>query len=115
MTRDEKLKPIHPGEILREELLIPLNISGEKLAQDLKVEENIIAEIVAKKRNITPDIALRLSLYFPQSAQFWLNCQKDYEQDCLEEMIKKDSKELKRQINPYQLEKKSPKYATTKK
>src|SRR3954453_8381914 len=70
MVRDEKLKPIHPGEILREELLTPLNISGEKLAQELKVEENIITEIIAEKRNITPEIALRLSCYFPQSAQF---------------------------------------------
>jgi len=70
MTRDERLKPIHPGEILREELLIPLNITGEKLAQELRVEKEIIEEIVDEKRNITPEIALRLSLYFPQSAQF---------------------------------------------
>src|SRR6185437_15380326 len=103
MARDERLKSIHPGEILREELLIPLNISGEKLAQELKVEKEVIAVIVAEKRGISPTIALRLSLYFPQSAQFWLNCQKDYEQDCLEEMIEKDTKELKRQINPCQI------------
>lgn len=102
MTRDERLKPIHPGEILREELLVPLNISGKKLAQELKIEKKVIEEIVAEKRNITPEIALRLSLYFPQSAQFWLNCQKDYEQDCLEEMIKKNTEELKKQIHPYQ-------------
>ena len=70
MTRDERLKPIHPGEILREELLIPLDITGEKLAQELKVEKEIIEEIVDEKRNITPEIALRLSCYFPQSAQF---------------------------------------------
>ena len=70
MVKDERLKPIHPGEILREELLVPLNIKGEKLAQELKVDKETIAEIVAEKRNITPEIALRLSLYFPQSAQF---------------------------------------------
>jgi len=70
MTRDERLKPIHPGEILREELLIPLNISGEQLAQELKVEKKVIEEIVAEKRNITPEIACRLSCYFPPSAQF---------------------------------------------
>ena len=101
MTRNQELKPIHPGEILREELLTPLNISEERLAQELKVEKKIIQEITEEKRNITPTIALRLSLYFPQSVQFWLNCQKDYEQDCLEEMIEKDTKELKKQINPY--------------
>lgn len=102
MTRDERLKSIHPGEILREELLIPLNISGEQLAQALKVEKEIIEEIITEKRNITPDIALRLSCYFPQSAQFWLNCQRDYEKDCLEEIEKRDIKKLKTQIHPYQ-------------
>lgn len=102
MSKDPRLKPIHPGEILREELLIPLNISVKKLAQELKTEERIIAEIVSEKRNITPEIALRLSLYFPQSAQFWLNCQRDYEQDCLEEMVSKEVKKLKKQIHPYQ-------------
>ncbi|MCE8163701.1 MAG: HigA family addiction module antidote protein [Candidatus Moeniiplasma glomeromycotorum] len=101
MARDERLKPIHPGEILREELLIPLNISGEKLAQELKIEKEIVAEIIAEKRNIIPEIALRLSLYFPQSAQFWLNCQRDYENDCLEEIEKSDIEELKRQIHSY--------------
>ena len=102
MTKDQQLKPIHPGEILREELLIPLNISGERLAQELKVEKKIIEEIIAEKKNISPDIALRLSCYFPQSAQFWLNCQRDYEKDCLEKIEKRDIKKLKTQIHPYQ-------------
>src|SRR5579859_4337018 len=100
--KDKQLKPIHPGEILREELLIPLNISKEKLAQELKVEKKIISEIVDEKRNITPDIALRLSCYFSQSAQFWLNCQRDYEKDCLDEIEKNNIEELKKQIHPYQ-------------
>ncbi|RIA81135.1 hypothetical protein C1645_744736 [Glomus cerebriforme] len=60
MTRNEKLKPIHLGEILREELLTPLNISEERLAQELKVKEEVITEIIKKKSNITPEIALRL-------------------------------------------------------
>ena|SRR2546421_13101823 len=102
--KNPELKPIHPGEILREELLIPLNISGGKLANELKIEKKIIAEIITEKRNITPDIALRLSCYFPQSAQFWLNCQRDYEKDCLEEIEKRDIKKLKTQIHPYQSE-----------
>ena len=104
MTKDPQLKPIHPGEILREELLIPLNISGEKLAQELKIDKQAIEEIITEKRNITPEIALRLSCYFPQSAQFWLNCQRDYEKDCLEEMEKNNIKEPKKQIHPYQTE-----------
>lgn len=100
--RDPNIKPIHPGEILREELLIPLKISTEKLAKDLKVEKRIIEGIIAEKKNITPDIALRLSLYFPQSAQFWLNCQKSYEKECLEEIIIKNKKKLEKEIFPCQ-------------
>jgi len=104
MTKNKELKPIHPGEILREELLIPLNITGERLAQELKVEKEIIQELIAERRGINPEIALRLSLYFPQSAQFWLNCQRDYEKDCLEELEKEEIKELKKEIHPYQSE-----------
>ncbi|KLL04009.1 MAG: XRE family antitoxin [Mycoplasmataceae bacterium RV_VA103A] len=104
MVKDKQLKPIHPGEILREELLIPLNISGEKLAQELKVDKKIVEEIIGEKRNITPDIALRLSCYFPQSAQFWLNCQRDYENDCLHEIEEREITKLKKQIHPYNKE-----------
>lgn len=62
--RDWDLKPIHPGEILREELIIPLKISVEQLAKNTQIKEKIIKDILAEKQDITPDISYRLGLYF---------------------------------------------------
>jgi antitoxin HigA-1 len=63
MVRDKDLHPIHPGEILREELLKTYQIAPQQLAQNIKVEENIVQEIVKEKRDITPEISYRLGLY----------------------------------------------------
>ena len=73
------LPPIHPGEILREEYLIPLGISVNALAQALRVPATRLHEIVKYRRAITPDTALRLSRYFGGDAQFWLNLQTFYD------------------------------------
>jgi len=83
----EKLNPIHPGEILLEEFLIPLNLSPENLALDLKVSVSLINEIIEQKRPITADIALRLSRYFKISPQFWLGLQLDYDLDLAEDKL----------------------------
>jgi len=101
--RDSNLKPVHPGEILREELLIPLKVSVEKLARDIEVDKKVIQRIIEERENITPDIALKLSSRFKQSAQFWLNCQKDYENDCLEEIIIKNKEQLEKSIRIYRI------------
>ncbi len=74
-----KLKPIHPGEILREEFLLPMNISPARLAEDTKISLENIAEIIEEKSSITPNAALRLSLYFGLSERFWLNLQSRYD------------------------------------
>ena len=74
-----KLKPIHPGEILREEFLIPLGMTSHALAMALKVPAPRIYDIVREKRAITPDTALRLARYFGGDAQFWLNLQMAYD------------------------------------
>ena len=73
------MRPIHPGEILREEYLLPLGMSASMLAKGLHVPANRINGIVNEKRGITADTALRLSRYFRTSAEFWLNLQKIYE------------------------------------
>jgi addiction module HigA family antidote len=73
------LAPIHPGEILMEEFLKPLNISQYKLAKDINVPARRINEIVHGKRSITADTALRLSRYFNLSERFWLNLQSRYD------------------------------------
>lgn len=73
------MRPIHPGEILREEFLKPLNLSANALAMDLHVPAPRINDIVREKRGITADTALRLARYFGTSAEFWLGLQDDYD------------------------------------
>jgi addiction module HigA family antidote len=76
---EEKLLPIHPGEILLEEFLKPMELSQYRLAKDIGVPARRINEIVLGKRSITPDTALRLSRYFGLSERFWLNLQTRYD------------------------------------
>jgi addiction module HigA family antidote len=73
-----RMRPIHPGEILREEYLKPLGLSANALAQVLGVPANRISEIVAGKRDVSADSALRLARAFSTSAHFWLNLQTTY-------------------------------------
>ena len=73
------MRPIHPGEVLREDFLEPLDMSANALANKLVVTPARINEIVREKRGITADSALRLAKYFGGSAQFWLNLQSTYE------------------------------------
>jgi addiction module HigA family antidote len=74
-----KLKNIHPGQVLSEEFLIPLNISAYKLAKDIQIPQTRISEIVKGNRRVTADTALRLSKYFGNSAKFWLGLQDDFD------------------------------------
>lgn len=74
-----KMRPIHPGEILREEFLVPLAMSANRLAQVLAVPTNRITEIVGERRAITAETALRLSRAFDTTPEFWLNLQQAYE------------------------------------
>ena len=76
---NKKLTPIHPGEILNEEFLKPLALSQSKLARDIHVPHRRINEIVLGKRNITPDTAMRFSVYFGTTPEFWMNLQTTYE------------------------------------
>ncbi len=74
-----KMRPIHPGEILREEYLLPLNISAHALAIELRVPATRINDIVRERRAITPDTALRLARCLGTTAQFWLNLQNSFD------------------------------------
>lgn len=69
------MRPIHPGEILREEYLLPLGLSANALAMDLHVPAPRINDIVRERRAVTPDTALRLARYFDTTPQFWMNLQ----------------------------------------
>jgi len=75
----KKLPPIHPGEILLEEFLKPLEISQYRLAKDIHVPARRINEIVLGKRSISADTALRLARYFGTTDRFWLNLQTRYD------------------------------------
>jgi addiction module HigA family antidote len=74
-----KMRPIHPGEILREEFLDPLGLSAHALAQALRVPAPRVNDIVRERRSVTPDTALRLARHFGTTAQFWLNLQASYD------------------------------------
>ena len=75
----EKLPPVHPGEILQQDFLIPLKISQYRLAKDISVPARRINEIVHGKRAVTADTALRLARYFGSSERLWLNLQARYD------------------------------------
>ena len=81
------MRPIHPGEILREEFLAPLEMSAHALAMELKVPAPRINDIVRERRAVTPDTALRLSRYFGTTAQFWLNLQTSYDLKITEKVV----------------------------
>lgn len=74
-----RMRPIHPGEVLREEFLIPLGMTAHGLALALRVPAPRINDIVRERRAVTPETALRLARYFDTSAEFWLNLQASYD------------------------------------
>ena len=86
------LKNIHPGEILLEEFLIPLEISAYRLSKDLGIPQTRISEILKCRRSITADTALRLSRYFGNSPKFWLGLQDDFD---IEEQQKQKNLNIK--------------------
>ncbi|MCI2430054.1 HigA family addiction module antitoxin [Candidatus Acetothermia bacterium] len=95
----EKLKPVHPGEVLLEEFLKPLGISQNKLALDIGVHPRQINEIVLQKRGITANTALRLARYFGTSAEFWLGLQAQYDLDVEEDEF---GKRLEQEVKVYE-------------
>ena len=102
-----KLKSIHPGEILIEEFLKPFEISQYRLAKDINVPQIRISEIIRGKRSISADTALMLSKYFGTSADFWLNLQTHYD---LEVESDKLDKKLGVEVKVFLLNKLNPKY-----
>jgi addiction module HigA family antidote len=93
----KKLKPIHPGEIVSEDFMKPYGLSMNKLALDLRVPVTRIADIVAERRGITPDTALRLARYFKTTAQFWLNLQTKYDLEIAED---EKLEQIERDVQP---------------
>jgi len=90
--------PVHPGEILLEEFLKPMGISQYRLAESIRVPARRINEIVLEKRGITADTALRLSRFFGNSAQFWMNLQTRYELESARDL---SASSINREVRPH--------------
>lgn len=95
------MRPVHPGEVLREEYLEPLEMSANALANALHLTASRVNEIVREKRGITPDTALRLSRYFGTTPEFWLNLQMMYE---LRKTAEEEGELIMKTIQPRELE-----------
>lgn len=93
----KRLKPVHPGEILREEFMAPLRLSMNRMALDLRVPVTRIADIVNERRSITADSALRFARYFNTSAAFWMNLQTRYDLEVAEDRI---ADKVERDVRP---------------
>ncbi|KMY85134.1 HigA protein (antitoxin to HigB) [Candidatus Paraburkholderia calva] len=91
------MRPVHPGEILREDYLIPLEMSANALAIALHVTPGRINDIVRERRGITPDTALRLARYFSGDAQTWMNLQITYDMKIAERDI---ARQIEREVDP---------------
>ena len=95
------LRPIHPGEILREEFLLPLGLSANALSLALRVPATRIHEVVRQRRGITSDTAIRLARYFNTTPQFWLNLQTNFN---LKQTSIQVADIILREIQPMQVE-----------
>ena len=83
----KRMEPVHPGEILQDLFMAPLNLSQNALARDIHVPPRRINEIVNRKRRITADTALRLARYFKMTPQYWMGLQVDYDLDVAQDEI----------------------------
>jgi len=97
----KKLEEIHPGEILSEEFLKPMEITNSRLAADLDVPTSRISEIVNNRRPITVDTAIRLGVFFNREARFWLNLQAEYDVRMAESKL---LPEIKNRIRPFEFQ-----------
>ena len=96
----KKLKAVHPGEILKEEFMVPLGLSMNKMAMDLRVPVTRIADIVNERRGITAATALRLARYFKNSAAFWMNLQTRYDLEVAEDEL---AEKVERDVQPLEV------------
>lgn len=93
----KKLPPIHPGDILRNHFLEPLEMTRTELAREICVSSPRITAIVNRKRRVTPELALRLGRFFRTGAEFWLDLQKKYDLEVAEEKL---AEEIERGVEP---------------
>jgi addiction module HigA family antidote len=92
----DKLANIHPGEILYYEFLDPLGITAYRLSKELNIPQTRISQIIKGKRRVTADTAVRLSMYFGNSAKFWLGLQNDFDIEAEKSAIQSELRQIKR-------------------
>jgi addiction module HigA family antidote len=95
--KNGQMPPVHPGEILREDLMTPLGLTVSGLARELKMPVNRLSEMVNGRRAFNADAALRLSRYFGNSPEFWINLQASYD---LSITIHSSAKRIEREVRP---------------
>jgi antitoxin HigA-1 len=100
MKKKRKKKPLHPGEVLSEDFMKPYRLSMNRLALDLRVPVTRIADIVAERRGISPDTALRLGRYFKTTPRFWLNLQTKYDLEVAED---ESLAKIERDVRPIEM------------
>lgn len=100
MTMKKKISPVHPGEILLEDFLKPMGITQYRLAKSIGVPQRRIGEIVAGKRSISADRALRFARFFGTDAQSWMNLQAHYDLATAEEKLEE---KIAKTVQPYNL------------
>jgi antitoxin HigA-1 len=93
----KRLKPVHPGEVLWKEFMVPLGLSMNRTAMDLRVPVTRIADIVNERRGITADTALRFARYFKNNPTFWMNLQSRYDLEVAEDEI---AAKVRRDVRP---------------
>ena len=87
--------PIHPGEVLLEDFLKPMNLTKYRLSKDIGVAPTRVQEVIEGRRGVSADTALRLSRYFGTSAELWMGLQSDYELECAKERLGDELEQLK--------------------
>jgi antitoxin HigA-1 len=97
MVHAKKMTPLHPGEVLYEDFIVPTGISIHRIAMDLRVPANRIAEIVKGERAISADTALRLARYLGTSPEFWLGLQSDYDLEKAKDQL---AARISREVHP---------------
>ena len=98
VTSGRRLAPVHPGEVLRDEFLVPMALSVYRLAQAIKVSRPRLNDIVRGRRAVTTDTALRLGRYFGTTPEFWINLQTRYDLDVAERTVRR---KINREVAPH--------------
>jgi antitoxin HigA-1 len=96
MSKQHEKKPLHPGEILRDQFMAEFGLSANRVARDLRVPATRIAEIIHERRSVSPDTALRLARYLGTTPEFWMNLQAAYELDS----ARRRSNAIQRDVRP---------------